>query len=159
MSRYASKTGVPVDRSKAEIERILTRYGATQFASGFKPGEAFIMFEVKGRAIRFHLPFPSVKEFLETETGRERTERAAEEALVQEIRRRWRALALAVKAKLECVESGIATFEEEFMAYIVLPNKQTVGAFMGPQIEAAYASGKMPALLPWEGKKIARREP
>lgn len=58
------------------------------------------------------------------------------------------ALALVVKAKLEAVESGISTFEQEFMAHIVLPNGQTTGQWMIPQIEAAYKTGTMPALLP-----------
>ena len=31
MRRYAEGTSVPVDRSRAEIERALTRYGATGF--------------------------------------------------------------------------------------------------------------------------------
>jgi hypothetical protein len=70
-------------------------------------------------------------------------------------RQRWRALALAIKAKLEAVESGIATFEEEFMAYIVLPDGQTVGEFLSPQIEAAYSSGRMPPLLPGIGETSA----
>jgi hypothetical protein len=31
-----------------------------------------------------------------------------------ETRRRWRALALAIEAKLEVVDTGIASFEHEF---------------------------------------------
>jgi len=54
---------------------------------------------------------------------------------------------LAIKAKLECVESGIASFEEEFLAYIVLPNQQTMGQLALPQIAQAYGGGKMPPLL------------
>lgn len=65
----------------------------------------------------------------------------------QACRQKWRCLALAIKAKLEAVESGIATFEEEFMSHIILPDGKTVGQFMKPQIEAAYASGTMPKLL------------
>jgi hypothetical protein len=33
---YAVGTSVPVDRSKAEIERLLIRYGADHFASGWR---------------------------------------------------------------------------------------------------------------------------
>jgi hypothetical protein len=56
---------------------------------------------------------------------------------------------LAVKAKLEVVESGISTFEDEFMPHIVLPSGQTVSEWMGPQITAAYLSGLMPPMLPY----------
>jgi hypothetical protein len=68
--------------------------------------------------------------------------------LQSEEMRRWRALALAVKAKLEVVESGIATFEEEFMAHIVMPDGRTVGEHVAPRIEEAYTSGQPLALLP-----------
>src|SRR5262245_44396717 len=65
----------------------------------------------------------------------------------QACRQRWRALALAIKAKLEAVESGIATFEEEFLAYVVMPDGQTVGQHVLPNVERAYSTGQMPPLL------------
>jgi len=37
----------------------------------------------------------------------------------RESMRRWRCLVLAIKAKLEAVESEIFSFEEEFLAHIV----------------------------------------
>ena len=52
------------------------------------------------------------------------------------------------KAKLEAVAAGIATVEQEFLAYTVLPNKQTVGDWLGPQLAAAYESGQKPMSLP-----------
>ncbi len=57
-------------------------------------------------------------------------------------------LALVIKAKLEAVETGITMFDEEFLAHIVLPNGNTVGQFMLPQVESTYNSGAMPPLLP-----------
>ena len=60
---------------------------------------------------------------------------------------RWRALLLVVKAKLEAVEAEIATFEEEFLPHIVLPNGRTVGEMALPEIERAYQGGRTPALL------------
>jgi hypothetical protein len=67
----------------------------------------------------------------------------------QACRQRWRALALVVKAKLEAVECGISTFEEEFLAWMMLPDGSTVGDRMLPQLETAYRTGQMPPLLPW----------
>jgi hypothetical protein len=50
------------------------------------------------------------------------------------------------KALFSC---GITTFEEEFLAHIVLPHgKGTVGGRLMPQIDKAYESDKMPPLLP-----------
>jgi hypothetical protein len=46
------------------------------------------------------------------------------------------------------VESGISTFEQEFLAHIILPDNSTVGDWIGPQIEQAYETGAMPPMLP-----------
>jgi hypothetical protein len=54
-----------------------------------------------------------------------------------EMRRRWRSLALAIKAKLEVVASGIATFDEEFMAHLVLPDGTTVGDRVTTELDVA----------------------
>ena len=144
---YAEGTSVPAERSRAEIERLLERYGAEQFAYGWQPGGAVVMFRHAGRSIRFTLPIPDPKAFALSPAGRRRTKASMEEAHAQEIRRRWRALALAIKAKLEVCASGIASFEDEFLAYTVLPDGKTVGQWAAPQIEAATATGKMPLLL------------
>lgn len=149
MRRYAQDTSVSSDKSRAEIERTLARYGADQFMYGWREGSAVIAFRAKNRHIKFVLPLPDKahKSITHDGRGRRRPPDRAEEAFEQACRQRWRALALAIKAKLEAVESGIAEFEEEFMAHIVLPSGETVGQWMRPQIESAYGSGRMPPLL------------
>jgi len=150
VSRYASDTGVPIDRSRSEIERILQRYGATAFMYATKPDRAMIAFEIENRHLRMILPLPTSREdaMRLNRWGKEITPDAMKKRIDQEARRRWRALALVIKAKLEAVASGIAVFEDEFMAYFVLPNGSTVGEWARPQLEAVYSSGKMPKLLP-----------
>ena len=147
---YAENTSVPVDRSKTEIERVLARYGATGFGYGTMPTRAVIAFEANHRHVRFVLPMPdaTAPEFRTTPTGRSRKAESVNEAFEQEVRRRWRALALAIKAKLEVVETGIAEFEDEFMAHIVLPDGKTVSEHTRPMIAAAYETGKVQPLLP-----------
>lgn len=148
MAKYAEKTEVSSARSRAEIETILSRYGATGFMYGWNAGEAMLGFEMQQRRIMFRLPMPDRSEFELSPTGRPRADSAIEAAWEQAQRQRWRALALVIKAKLEAVESGISVFEDEFMAHIALPNGATVGQYMRPQIEQAYRTGKMPPLLP-----------
>lgn len=145
--RYADHTQVPADRSKAEIEKILARYGAKGFLYAVEESRAAVIFQANNRRIRFVLPLPDLTEVSRTPKGRARKGRVAEEAHAQEVRRRWRALALSIKAKLETVESGIAEFETEFMPYVVMPNGKTVAENLKPQIAAAYETGKMPKLL------------
>ena len=156
MGKYASKTTVSSEKSKNEIERTLTRYGATEFLYGTKPEWAVIAFKMVGRQIRFMLPLPDRddKEFTEYTRGcytYQRTADATAKLYEQAIRQKWRALALVIKAKLEAVESGITDFEDEFLAYVVLPGGKTMGEFAKPQIEHAYATGEMPALLTYGG--------
>lgn len=153
MARYAENTEVSSSRSRDEIERTLERYGADQFLYGWRDNDAVVGFRMEGRQVRFVLPLPArdAKEFTEyTSRGKlwARTEEAARKLYEQSVRQRWRALALVIKAKLEAVETGIAVFEDEFMANIVLPNGRTVGEEVRPSIAQAYHSGKMPNLLP-----------
>lgn len=155
---YASQTTVSSDRSKAEIESILKNYGADQFMSGWKDGHVVVGFRVKSkeafRMIRFVLPMPEISAFKTFEVERhtrygvrrytkERTEISQRDAHDQEIRRRWRALSLVIKAKLEAVQSGITTFEEEFLAHIILPGGRTVYEETRAGIHQAYESGKV----------------
>lgn len=149
MPTYAKDTTVTADKSRSEIERTLTRYGASSFMYGWDSTRAIIAFEMSGRRLKFELPMPDRREFERTpEKKLRRTPDAIDKAYDQAVRQRWRALALVIKAKLEAVEAGISVFDDEFLAHIVLPDGRTVGQFMTPQIEAAYARGQMPALLP-----------
>jgi hypothetical protein len=147
--RYAQNTSVSSERSKAEIERILTQYGANSFASGWQNDQAVIQFHMSERRIKFVLPLPSkqAKEFTHSKRG-PRGESEAYRLWEQATRQRWRALALAIKAKMEAVECGISEFEDEFMSNIVMPDGKTVAEHARPMIAAAYKSGKVTALLP-----------
>lgn len=151
--RYANSTEVPSDRSRLEIERTLARYGADRFAYGWNQNDAMIGFETRGRQIKFVLPLPDrdSREFTRTPTGQTRASSAANAAFEQSVRQRWRALALVIKAKLEAVEAGIVTFEDEFSMHMVLPNGQTVREIVLPAIEKAYLTGQVPTLLAIEG--------
>lgn len=138
MKRYAATTSVSVAKSKAEIEDTLHRYGASGFISGWLGEQAMIAFQVKNRQVKFVLPMPAKnsREFTHSPTGKLRASDAIHTAWEQGCRQRWRALALAIKAKLEAVECGIVTFDQEFLAHIVAPNGQTVGDQVIPMIEA-----------------------
>lgn len=140
MSRFAERTDVPADRSRADIERELIRYGANGFGYHWEKREqrmfATIVFQFKERRIRLDLPMPT-----EREVG---TASKAEQAT----RQRWRALLLVIKAKLEAVESGISTLEHEFLANIITDNGRTIGEVVVPRLSEAVAAGR---LLPAAG--------
>lgn len=150
---YASGTQVPVDRSRFQLEVILKKYGANKFAYMSDPDGAVVGFQAHDRSIKFVLPTPPPDDvqFTHNKSGHELSEKQAQDRWEKEVRRRWRALLLVVKAKLEAVSSGISEFEVEFLPYTVLPGGQTVAEMTLPKIAKAYSTGKAPLLL--EGSK------
>lgn len=147
---YAQDTDVSVERSQSEIQRMLTRAGATKFMSGFDEHQAAIMFWLRGKAFKFVLPLPDRKGKEFTVTGRWNTTATPDQAFKKwekTCRSRWRALALAIKAKLESVAIGLTTFEQEFLAFIVTDDGRTVGERIIPQLDDAAKLGKVPTFL------------
>lgn len=127
--RYARRTEVPVSRSRQQIEAIVVDYGADQYGTALdSEGErAMIQFRIASWLVRFILPLADCTE--------------------QQQRQRWRALLLVIKAKLEAVESGIATIEEEFLAHVVTPGGETFGQWAVPQIREMRKTGQLPSSI------------
>jgi len=139
MAKYAEGTTVSVVNSRLEIEKIILRYAGqgAEFAYMQREGSADIVFAAHGRRVRFTLPLPTM------DVGRRQA------WVERESMRRWRCLVLAIKAKLEVVESGIASFEEEFLAHIVNPAGVTV--YQAIKNAASDGSRLLPPLQTEEG--------
>lgn len=146
---FAETTSVTPEKTKAEIETTLRRYGADSFVSGWDADRAFVMFKAKDRLIRFMITMPkrTEKRFTHTHTGKLRSQTDQEKEYAQAIRSYWRRLLLCIKAKLESVETGIETFEEAFLAQIVLPDQSTMGDWAKKQLHEVYTSKQMPRAL------------
>ena len=128
---FAEGTTVPVEKTRGEIEGLVRKHGATEFASGWISGEAGMSFVIQNRRVKFTLVMPTGEDEAIKNKARKMSYRTLFADRIRvvveaEERRRWRCLLLAVKAKLEIVASGIATFEEEFLAHIVTDTGQTV---------------------------------
>lgn len=153
MTQFAAHTEVSVEKSKMEIEATVRRYGADGFMSGWVDDRATIQFRCRDRHVRFVMTLPkrTEKRFTEYKRGysiHARSPAQAAQLWEQGCRQKWRALALLVKAKLEAIESGIGTFESEFLANIVLPNGDTVYESTREAIATAYADNSQTKLLP-----------
>lgn len=137
MALYAADTRVPVGQSRSEIETLLERHKAKQFGTAvdYDLHQARIQFRLHDRIVRFVITLPDEKKL---GTGK-RFEQAE--------RQKWRALLLVIKAKLESVENNIETFEQAFLANVVMPNDRTVAEILTPIIALAYKDGKLPRQL------------
>lgn len=160
---FAADTEVSEERSRSEIERLLHQHGADQYsyASDMTRGLASITFRVyvegedgeaprekrSFRIVRFTLPLPKREEYLQSASkfAPKRSPEQVTRAWEQGRRQKWRVLFLVLKAKLESIANGVATFQDEFMAHVMLPDGSTVAEFMGPQLDRAYADGGMPS--------------
>jgi hypothetical protein len=120
-SRYAKDTQVPVANSRAEVERVLIRYGCDAFVSGWSNEGAMVQFGYKGRNVKISVPYPA---------------NVAGKKFEQAQRQRWRVLLLLVKAQIEAVECGLVKFEEAFLPWIVLKDGSTVYQYVQPQLPA-----------------------
>lgn len=154
MNQFAANTTVSVEKTRAEIDTLITKYGATGFVYGRNDltRTAMIEFYAHERRIRFMLPLadPAERRFRLTpgKNTKRRTDAQALAAWEQDCRSRWRALLLAIKAKLESVAIGISEFESEFLANIVDPvTGKTVGEVVRPVLLESYAGRPQPLLL------------
>ena len=147
---YASGTQVPEYRSRAEIERLLMRYGADEFGYVTRKAEALIGFVYNGIRIQMSVPLPDREDpkFASTPTGRTtRSDSRAFNEWQKEIRRRWRSLCLVIKALLVGVDDGVLRFEEAFLPYVVMGDGLTICQHVLPHMQKALESGRMPNTL------------
>ena len=150
MGQYAKDTNVSPEQSLMDIRKTLSRYKATGFGIVEDSTRVGVTFDMEGRRVRFVVPLPDrkSKEFLYTTSGKSWVRGQLNEAKYEQgVRQKWRALLLTIKAKLESVDSKIETFEEAFMAHLVLPDGRTMGEVAVPQIKLAYETRTMPPLL------------
>ena len=134
--RYAEGTTVDAGKSRGEIDTYLHRRGAAEFGFSVTPELFAIQFRIRERAVRFVISRPK---------GGTPQKREAEE------RRLWRALLLVLKAKFEAIDSGITTFDREFLAHLVTAAGPTVGDVIAIQLERALAGEGAPLALPAGG--------
>lgn len=154
MTRYASNTQVPVEKSQAELKRLLTRYGADGFMLGERGIEAVVQFAISGRVIKFALtmPNPEDDEFRLTAHRRTvRSEDAAYKAWEQACRQKWRALCLFVRATLEAVEEGVVDFDEAMMPFTMINGRETFSERYGKEVQKWIERGDAPTLLALPG--------
>lgn len=150
---YAENTSVSFERSIAEIMELIRRAGADQVGQMESRSGFAVQFTIADRMVRFRVPFETMDD-MPTRDGRNRslTKQQRESRLNQSRRQRGRALLLTVKAKLESVESGIETFEQAFLAHVVMADGKTVYERINETIAIEYQTGKPSMALLVDGR-------
>ncbi|MEG3167524.1 hypothetical protein U1737_04870 [Sphingomonas sp. LB3N6] len=118
---YAERTTVPYDKTIRDIIALVKKAGAVQVGQMEEGERLTIVFGLDDRQIRFCVAW-------------ENTPSAQ--------RQRARALLLVVKAKLESVASGVETFEQAFLANIVLSDGKTVHERVSDDLRLEYRQGQ-----------------
>jgi hypothetical protein len=133
---YAHGTVVSVEKSKAELDALLGKHGATSrgVMSNDTEGLVYVFFEIAGSKYQISVPLPKLGDFPSKNSqppgwwgwtdGRRAEWRY--KSWEQACRERWRAVVLMVKSKLEIVRIGMSTVQREFLSDLVLKNGRTV---------------------------------
>lgn len=129
--RFAEGTDVPVERSQAELAGILRKHGVLRQAWASAPEGDTLQFELEGHQYRLRIERfdaeglhaqweldgrpPTTLKYLPSDTQ-----------VQAEWRRRWRAIVLLLKAKLEFAEGDQSTVVRELMPYALLRDGRTL---------------------------------
>lgn len=156
---HAAKTDIPLMRSLADLEKLVRSKGYGSFVQGVSDEQIVAAFaSEEGRQVRFIVPVRKADEALleymrgVASAAKGRRPATVAEAWEQHRRQLDRALLLTVKAKIECIEAGIETFEDAFMSQLALPDGSTVGRAVKRELQQIYIDGKAPPrLLPAPG--------
>lgn len=141
---YAETTTVPAEKSRSAIEKLLRKHGATGIGSVWDEElfKQFIDFKmpIGDRRLVCRLicpmPFAGDPHISHTATGKSRTASQIAASIKQVNRSRWRILLLMLRAKMEWIEIGGSTFEEEFLPNFVMPSGNTLGEEVINQLPA-----------------------
>lgn len=138
---YAESTKVPLEQSIAEIISMVRRAGADSVGQFHERDQFVIMFALGERRMKFSVPL--VTEWDGPKRGGNGREIDVRAKIEQANRQKGRALMLVVKAKLESVESGVETFEQAFLANIIMADGATVYERVSAPLALEYKTGKV----------------
>lgn len=141
---YSSATSG--DKAMAEIKRILQQFGCNKFGvmTDWEAGTLMVQFEWRGARVSFPANFkgyatawlkehPFNRNYRYSEADHKKRALEVGSIAVYSILRDW------IKAQVVAVETGLISFEEVFMAHMLLPNGQRM-------IEHAKTSNLLPGV-------------
>lgn len=141
MAAYAQGTKVDPSRSRLEIERLLDRHGVQKRAVLFEPGLARVQFFHEGWGVEMRIQLPRLDDAPKRNRLGYLTDVQRRQWVEQRTRERWRQLLLVLRAKFTALDEGVETFEECFLAHLVLAGR-SVGEALLPALRDANERGQ-----------------
>jgi len=129
MAKYAKYTKVSIKDTKLHIEKLLLNWGIEEFFFATSPRGDGIGFRYKEKTYKLSVP---IKKDMPD----------------KEQRQMWRILFMSLKMKLEEIDAGLISFDDQFLSQMALPDGSTVSDFMKlPENLSLLQSSKMPKML------------
>jgi hypothetical protein len=159
MNLYARETSVSVEKSQADLKKLLGRYKADRIEMGSseRDGQAYVRFEFRDVRIEKRLTLPKAAEerFHRGKGGRHIGSASAYARWEQACRQQWRILLLLLQAQMEAVELGLYSVHQAFLADLLLPSGQPLGEAVASHLPDALKTGDTShwlTMTPPEGK-------
>ena len=161
--RFAAGTKVSVEKSRVELEMLLSKHGAPKRAVlvDDETCSARVVFRLDGRDYCVVVPMPKPEDVVPQKSsdqppgwwkwGREKREGWCKKEHEQRTRERWRQLLLIVRAKFEAIASGLSTAEHEFLADMMLPSGQPLLERLLPELRSIEVRDPSAPLLLGQG--------
>lgn len=144
---FAEGTQVDAGKTRLDIEAMLSKFACETVGVMREPGFATVLFRRQGWAVQMRVALPQL-----SDAPKQRkpgyhymTEAQRLQWVMQQEREKWRQLMLVLKAKFTALENGIESFEESFMAHLVVGGDH-VGQRLLPALRQAQESGQRLAL-------------
>ena len=142
-SNYVRGASLSCSSLQTDIQQMLDGAGAHDCRITSEHGNGAVTFSFGDHQFRLVLPHPEP-----TDPPRMRRQGPVQRNIngqehpadLEAARHSWRQLSLLIKAKLEAVAAGIVTFDEEFLAYMLMPEGGTVFQATAPTIASSYAA-------------------
>lgn len=103
----------------SELERLLLEHNVTIFGYERLEALAVVRFKMHDRKLRLVVTMPDWgdSKYTTTQTGYERSPKARQDLYWKDVRSRWRAMKNLIAAKLDGIDAGITTFDDEFRQF------------------------------------------
>lgn len=127
---FAEGTQVPVSRTLEQIERLMDRFGGTDFMQASKSGQYQCWWKIGDRVFTAQIDYSDADD--------------------REARRRWRVIHEHIKSQLIAVDEGLLDPKVALMPFLMLPDGSMaasrlaieVQALQGPDLPALMAPGE-----------------